>query len=139
MIGKFNSDLIYRSIQKLLSITQRDGLPPVSIAITDKEGFLLFFTRMDGAPLRSLKLAQCKAYTSSRMGTTTEAFLLRLNNEQLDIGFFCDQELTALPGGTPVIIDNCIIGAIGISGRKPQDDQKLADKAVSLILNEMTE
>ena len=34
---------------------------PVCVAVTDERGALLAFTRMDGAPIRSIKLSEAKA------------------------------------------------------------------------------
>ncbi|BAE86532.1 hypothetical protein DSY4743 [Desulfitobacterium hafniense Y51] len=122
---------------RIVEMALSDGKPPVSMAVCDNHGFLMYFLRMDGAPIRSIELAKNKAYTASRMGTTTEAFHKRLSEEQLNINYFCDSCLTAMPGGTPVVLNNGLIGAVGISGRCPKDDQELADKAVTLILQKL--
>lgn len=122
----------HKVIQELTAVAANDGLPPVSIAVCDPAGHLIIFVRMDGAPLRSIAIAQCKAYTSARMGTTTAAFLDRLRNENIELSFFCDPQLTPLPGGVPIHTETGLIGSIGVSGRKPADDQGLADYSVVL-------
>src|SRR3546814_15707997 len=68
------------------------------ISVCDRYGFLVGFVRMDGAPVRSIQLAQQKAYTCTRLGSTTDAFLARLRKDDVPIGLFCDLPLTALPG-----------------------------------------
>ena len=77
---------------------------------------------MDDAPVRSIQLAHQKAYTSTRMGVTTEEFLARLRREEIPM-------LTALPGGA-VLSDTQgdVIGAIGVSGLTPAEDQAVADE-----------
>jgi glc operon protein GlcG len=84
---------------------------------------------MDDAPVRSIQLAHQKAYTSTRMGVTTEEFLARLRREEIPISYFCDPLLTALPGGA-VLSDaqGSVIGAIGVSGLTPAEDQAVADE-----------
>lgn len=106
---------------------QRFG-KPVCVSVCDAHGFLLAFARADGTPVRSIALAQQKAYTCTRMLSTTTAFLERLRREDLAIGYFCDPLLTALPGGA-LLEDGSgrVIGAVGISGLAPADDQQLAD------------
>jgi uncharacterized protein GlcG (DUF336 family) len=107
---------------------------PVCVAVCDAYGFLIGLGRADGAPVRSIALAQQKAYTSTRMGSTTTAFLGRLRNEDIPIGFFCDPLLTALPGGA-LLADAAgrVLGAIGISGLSPVEDQGLADDSAGFI------
>ena len=102
---------------------------PVCIAVCDPHGFLIGFSRMDDAPVRSIPISQQKAYTSSRMGVTTEAFLGRLRKDDVSIAYFCDPLLTALPGGA-LLRDarGSVIGAIGISGLAPAEDQQIADE-----------
>lgn len=101
---------------------------PIAIAVCDQYGFLIAFARMDKAPLRTIAIAQGKAYTASRMESNTDAFLERLRRENVSITYFCDDKLTALPGGS-VIKDDVgnIIGAVGISGLAPHEDQELAN------------
>jgi uncharacterized protein GlcG (DUF336 family) len=102
---------------------------PVCISVCDSHGFLVGFFRMDDAPVRSIQLAHQKAYTSTRMGVTTEAFLARLRREEIPINYFCDPLLTALPGGAVLSdVQGSVIGAIGVSGLTPAEDQAVADE-----------
>jgi glc operon protein GlcG len=107
---------------------------PVCAAVCDAQGFLIGFARADGAPVRSIVLSQQKAYTSTRIGSTTMAFLERLRREDIPIGYFCDALLTALPGGA-LIEDGTgrAIGAVGISGLTPAEDQLLADAGTGFV------
>ena len=101
---------------------------PVCVAICDPAGFLIAFHRQDGAPLRSIAISQGKAYTSARMMVSTDALLQRLERENIPVSYFCDEKLTALPGGG--ILKNgegAIIGAAGISGLTSAEDQEIAD------------
>src|SRR3546814_7465263 len=87
---------------------------------------------MDGAPVRSIQLAQQKAYTCTRMGSTTDAFLARLRKDDVPIGYFCDPLLTALPGGA-VLSDaqGNMIGGVGVSGLAPAEDQARSEEHTS--------
>jgi len=107
--------------------TQQFGRP-VCVAVCDATGLLLAFARMDGAPLRSVAIAQGKAYSAARMGATTQAVLERLHRERIEIGYFCDPQLTALPGGSPLKgPDGTLRGAIGVSGLAAAEDQQVTD------------
>ena len=101
---------------------------PICVAVCDAQGFLLAFARMEGAPVRSIAISQGKAYSAARMGVSTQAILERLKREGIEIGYFCDPLLTALPGGS-VIKDKSgtVIGAIGVSGLTSAEDQLITD------------
>ena len=115
-------------IQRAAERVRADFGRPISIAICDADGFLTAFSRMDGAPVRTIQIALGKAYTAIRMGTSTEAFLARLRAEELEISNFCDPLLTALPGGALLKNpDGMVLASVGISGLSPKDDQSFAD------------
>ena len=107
---------------------------PACVGVCDAHGFLLGFSRADAAPVRSIALAQQKAYTATRMGVSTAAFLARLRSEDIPIGYFCDPLLTALPGGA-LLLDATgrVIGAIGVSGLTPAQDQEIADAGTETL------
>lgn len=103
------------------------GARPICVSVCDAYGMLAAFNRMDGAPLRCIAIAQQKAYTTVRMGSTTAAFNVRLKNEGVLACDFCDPGLTPIAGGQPIRnVAGAIIGGIGISGLKPEEDDALA-------------
>ena len=107
---------------------------PACISICDENGFLLGFHRLDGSPIRSIQISQSKAYTAIRMGISTEAFLERLRKENVDIKYFCDPLLTALPGGSLLKGKNGkIVGAAGVSGLAPSEDQVITNDLADLV------
>lgn len=105
---------------------------PVCVAVTDERGTLLAFTRMDGAPVRSVKLSEAKAYSAARLGVSTTAFHARLARDDMPASYFADPMLTGLPGGAVICGQGGVtIGGVGISGLAPVDDQKVADAAAA--------
>lgn len=103
-----------------------DHLPPICIAVSDAQGELVLLRRLPGAPGRTVGIATAKAYTAARMGIATSAFKMRLINEQQSLRDFVDTGYTALPGGTPIVAGDQVVGAVGISGRRPDQDEALA-------------
>ena len=110
-------------------VTQANTLGrPVCVAVTDERGALLAFTRMDGAPIRSIKLSEAKAYSAARLGVSTTAFHERLTREGILASYFVDPTLTGLPGGAVICSQGgATVGGIGISGLAPAEDQQIAD------------
>jgi glc operon protein GlcG len=114
-----------------LKLAAADGGKPVVVAVTDHAGDLVAFSRMDGAPVRSVRLAINKAYTAARVLATTHELALRLREAGRDVLVYGDPAFTLFPGGTPVEAGGAVIGAVGISGRSAEDDQALADRIVA--------
>jgi glc operon protein GlcG len=121
-------------VDKAIAKAAADFKRPICVAVCDKYGFLLAFGRMDGAPVRSIALSQGKAYSAARMGVDTDAFLERLNRENIPASYFCDDKLTGLPGGV-VLKDGKdeLIGGAGISGLKPEEDLAIATMLVTAV------
>ena len=121
--------------QAMDKATQDFGRRPICVAVCDDRGLLLAFARMDGAPARSVRIAQGKAYSSARVGTTTQTLLDRLHRERIEVGYFCDPELTALPGGSPLKNgDGRVVGAVGVSGLTSAEDQSVTDAIATAFL-----
>lgn len=110
---------------------------PLSVAVCDANGELLGFTRMDNAKLLTIELTQRKARTSSRLGCTTQAFLQRLQTEQLDISYFADPHFTALPGGVPILHNGKCLGAVAVGGLSAQEDHDAAMAVAECLLEEI--
>ena len=131
--------MTFQLAEKMLAATikqaQSEYKRPVSVAVVDAYGLLVAFARMDGAPLRTVEIAQGKAYSATRMLSNTDAFLERLRRENVPASYFCDPKLTALPGGT-IVKDAAgqVLGGIGISGLAPYEDQALGNAAAELAL-----
>lgn len=106
----------------------------LSVAVCDKDGFLLAFARTDGAKLLTIELTQRKAYTAARLGATTESFLKRLQQENLDIAYFGDARFSALPGGIPVFNESkALVGAVGVGGISAREDHEAAEMLVQAL------
>jgi glc operon protein GlcG len=126
-------DNAIKCIEQAIAKTQSDFKRPVCVAVCDAYGFLVAFSRMDGAPIRSIAISQQKAHTATRMGMSTDAFLGRLRADDIDIGYFCDPLMTALPGGNLLKDkDGVVAGAIGVSGLKPAEDMVVTEHVAKL-------
>ena len=104
---------------------------PMDIAIVDDSGVLKAFSRMDGAPLLSVEIAQNKAYTAAAFGLATHAwFDFIKGDEPLRLGIVHTERLVTFGGGFPIVVDGEVIGAIGVSGGHYTDDMKVAQAAL---------
>jgi cob(I)alamin adenosyltransferase len=116
-------------------VAKEYGAKPFSVAVCDKDGFVVLFYKLDGAKLLTINLTPCKAYTATRMGVSTADFLQRLQRDNLNISYFADDKFVAMPGGVPIYNDEKqLIGAVGIGGLKEDGEvaAKVAEDAAAL-------
>jgi len=106
---------------------------PLTVAVCDKNGFLLAFARLDGAKLLTIELTKRKAYTAANFGIPTAKFLERLQNEKLEAGFFGDDKFSPMPGGIPVFKDDELIGAVAVGGLSVKEDVEAAELVAASI------
>jgi glc operon protein GlcG len=106
---------------------------PICVAVCDQFGFALAVSRMDGAPVRSIQISRCKAYTAARMGVDTSAFAARLRKDNVQASSFCHSRLTDLPGGSVLKDGDRVIGGVGISGLAPAEDQVISEMPVGML------
>lgn len=136
-------DLSSIIISKVSQIIQeeaiKDGLSPVCIAVYDRNGLQSFFLRMENTVKLAIPLASEKAKTSALMGISTRQMHNRLINENLSLADFCGSATTSLIGGVPIVYKDRVLGGVGISGRKPEDDEKLAIRFCTEFLKFLAE
>jgi uncharacterized protein GlcG (DUF336 family) len=104
---------------------------PMAIAITDAEGGLILFSRMDGALPASTDIAISKAYTAAvlRMSTQELGELAQPGKPLYGIQHTLRGKIVLFGGGLPLRFKEKIIGAIGISGGSVEEDIKVAEAA----------
>lgn len=107
---------------------------PAVIAMVDESGQLKAFTRMDGAPLLSIQLAQDKAYTAAAFGLATHQWFDFIKEDPpLLHGIVKTPRLIVFGGGYPISIDDAVVGGVGVSGGHYSDDMKIAEAALSAL------
>ena len=87
----------------------------MNIAVVDTHGELVQFSRMDGAQLASIGIAQGKARTAARYRRESRVFYNAFETGHPYVATL-DPTLIASPGGWPLIEGGQLIGAIGCSG-----------------------
>jgi uncharacterized protein GlcG (DUF336 family) len=102
---------------------------PMNIAVVDEGNNLVAFARMDGAWLGSIDIAQGKAYTARafNMGTDALAPLSQPGQPLFGINASNQGRLIVFPGGVPLMADDTVVGAVGVSGGTVEQDQQVAE------------
>jgi len=105
------------------------------IAVVDDGGVLKAFSRMDGAPLLSVQIAQDKAYTAVGFGLPTHGWHDFIKDDPpLAAGAPSGiDRLVVFGGGYPIQIDDQVVGGIGVSGGHYSEDMEVAEAALSAV------
>lgn len=108
---------------------------PICIAITDEQGLLIAFERMDGAKFTSVSIAQDKAFTAAgiRRGTDLLGEGAQPGSPAYGINTAHQGRMSVLGGGLPVVIDGDVVGAIGVSGGTVHEDKACALAAIAAL------
>ncbi|WP_433770652.1 heme-binding protein [Pseudomonas putida] len=97
---------------------------PVTIVVVDDGGHPLALERLDGAAPISAYIATEKARTSALGRRESKGYEEMVNGGRT--AFVTAPLLTSLEGGVPVIVDGQVIGAVGVSGVKAEQDAQVA-------------
>lgn len=108
---------------------------PFVIAVCDESGVLKAFSRMDGAALLSVQIAQDKAYTAVGFGLSTDVWHDFIKDDPpLALGAVGGiDRLVVFGGGYPLKVGDAIIGAIGVSGGHYKQDMEVANAGLAIL------
>ena len=108
-----------------------------NVTILDDGGNLKAFSRMDGAPLPTIEMAQNKAYTALLGVSTQDFFNFIQGDPSLLAGIPTLSRMAAWGGGFPIKVNGEVVGAIGVSGAPTvQNDLDCARAALALVSGE---
>ena len=110
-----------------------------NVAILDDDGNLKAFSRMDGAPIPTIEMAQNKAYTALLGVSTQDFFNFIQSDPSLLAGIPTLARMAAWGGGFPIKVNGEVVGAIGLSGAPTvQNDEDCARAALALLPDALT-
>jgi glc operon protein GlcG len=96
----------------------------VVIAVVDDGGNLILLQRLDDTQVASVDVGIAKARTAAIFRRPSREFEDQVKNGR--IAALALPGATPLQGGLPVLYDGKVIGAIGVSGNTPQEDEDIA-------------
>jgi len=128
------SALAHRIVAAAEAKAEQMGHPFV-IAILDESGVLKAFSRMDGAALLSVQIAQDKAYTAIGFGLPTHGWHDFIKDDPpLALGAPAGiDRLVIFGGGYPITIGGRVVGGIGVSGGHYTQDQEVAEAGLAVV------
>jgi glc operon protein GlcG len=96
----------------------------VVIVVVDDGGYPLIVKRLDDTQVASVDVGIGKARTAAIFRRPSRDFEEQIKNGRL--GSLVLPGATPLQGGLPLVVDGKTIGAIGVSGNTPQEDEDIA-------------
>lgn len=103
----------------------------VAIALVDDGGHALALVRLDGASPASAAIAMEKARTSALGRRESKAYEDMINGGRT--AFLSAPLAGTLEGGVPVIVDGQVVGAVGVSGVKSEQDAQVAKAGIHSV------
>jgi uncharacterized protein GlcG (DUF336 family) len=104
----------------------------VTIAVADDGGHLLGMLRLDGAAPISSHIAPAKAHTAAVGRRESRVFEESINSGRY--AFLSAPGMTGmLEGGVPIVADGQVVGAVGVSGVKANEDAQTAAAGIAAL------
>jgi glc operon protein GlcG len=106
---------------------------PMVVAIVGSGGQLVMLHALDHTQHGSVPVAQGKAETAVNFRRPSKLFEDAVASGSLGLRLLGMHNLLPLDGGLPLIIDGCVIGAIGVSGMQSTQDAQVAAAGVAAL------
>ncbi|HEY7414381.1 MAG TPA: heme-binding protein [Ktedonobacteraceae bacterium] len=131
------SSITIEAAQRLIAAAEKKATEmgqPMSIAVCDADGTLKAFSRMDGAPLLAVQIAQDKAYTAISFSMASHEWYDFIKGDPpLLHGIVKTDRLIVFGGGYPITANGEMIGGIGVSGGHYSQDMEVAQAGLQAL------
>jgi uncharacterized protein GlcG (DUF336 family) len=111
---------------------RRNGWTMV-VAVVDISGELVYFEKTDDAQNGSVKVAVAKARSAALFKRPTKAFQDALAAGGDGLRILSLEGAVPVEGGIPLVVNDRIVGAIGVSGGTSQEDGVCAKAGVGAV------
>jgi glc operon protein GlcG len=138
-VTKNNPKLTLEGAKAVLAAAERRAVEigvPMNIAVVDEGGYLLAYSRMDGAKLSSIEIAMVKAQCAAiRRKASGPALENGQPNVMLSLGLAIGSKAAQTPirGGLPLLVNDQCVGAIGVSNGTQDEDVDVAQAGVAAL------
>lgn len=113
------------------------GLKPLTIAVLDAGGHLVALKRQDSSGILRPEIARGKAWGALGMGAGSRLLAQRAQVAPSFVAALAsvsDGRLVPVPGGVLIRgADNQVLGAVGVSGDSPENDEACAVRGIEQV------
>jgi glc operon protein GlcG len=117
-------------LQAARSEAQQQGWA-VAIAVVDDGGHPLALERLDGCALSRWRYRRRWARSAAIGRRETKGYEDMVNGGRN--AFLSAPLITSLEGGVPVLVDGQVVGAVGVSGVKAEQDAQVAKAGIAAL------
>lgn len=122
-------------VEQALTHARGRDLPPMTVAVLDAAGQLVAFARQDGSSLLREDIARAKARGALNLGIGSRAIARRAAAQPhfiTAVTTLAGGNLVPVPGGVLIRDESgTVIGAVGVSGHLPDDDEDCAVRGIT--------
>ncbi|MDE1951802.1 MAG: heme-binding protein [Betaproteobacteria bacterium] len=106
---------------------------PMVIAVLDSTSHLVILHKMDHAQYGSIELAEAKARTATHFKRPTKLFEDTIAQGGIGLRLLSAREFCLFEGGVPLLREGKLVGAIGVSGARSDQDGLVALAGASAL------
>lgn len=102
---------------------------PMSVSVVDESGRLVYYSRQNGAGFFTFDTSRAKAMASASFKRSTMEITDNKDQNPLlwySLPSVVPAQALPSPGGVPIFRDGRVIGALGMGGGSPDEDQECA-------------
>lgn len=103
----------------------------VVICVVDDGGHVILLQRLDDTQVASVEVAIGKARTAAIFRRPSKVFEDQVKNGR--VAALALPGATPLQGGIPIVVNGKVVGAIGVSGNTPQEDEDIAKAGAAVV------
>lgn len=127
------SELVQEVVRAASQEAKKNQLA-VSITVVDASGQTLAVLRDHNAGVHTLRASYKKAYTANSQKRETAEIAQGVKSGSIpeDIRFL-DENISIMDGGVPIIIQNTVVGGIGVGGAHGIQDARIAKAGLKFL------
>ena len=130
-----NPMLTLEDVKKIAAAAEAEAVAnkwAVAFSIVDDGGYPLWFQRLDGAAPMASIIAPSKARTAALGRRESRIYEEMINNGR--VSFLSAPGVEGmLEGGVPIIVEGHVVGAVGVSGVKSNEDAQIAKAGIAAL------
>lgn len=123
-------------IAKAAHEKSREFKRPMSVAVVDESGRLVYYSRADGAGFFTFDTSRAKAMAAASFRRSTQDITDHKEQNPLlwySLPSVVPAQALPSPGGVPILRNGHVIGAIGIGGGAPDEDHQCALAGAAVV------
>lgn len=125
--------LAAKIVQTAFAAAEKDGLQ-VTITVVDRSGQTLAVQRHHNAGVHSIRASYKKAYTANSQKKETAEIARGIKEGTIpeDVRYL-DEHILIMDGDIPIIIDDIVVGGIGVGGAHGSEDVRIAKAGLEIL------